>query len=123
MQKNKAAQPTTIRNHNRRLVLVTLEKQGRISRADLAKLTRISEPTVSGIIEDFIRKGLVRELGPGATVSGRKPVLLEFDPASGYVIGIDVGAPTLKWAFPIWVEICFVKKKSPAKPLERARAP
>jgi glucokinase len=96
MQKNQAAQPATIRNHNRRLVLETLEKQGRISRADLAKMTRISEPTVSGIIETFIRKGLVRELGPGETASGRRPVLLEFDPASGYAIGIDVGGTHIK---------------------------
>jgi glucokinase len=96
MLKNEAAQPTTIRNHNRRLVLETLEKNGRISRADLAKQTRISEPTVSGVIEDFIRKGLVRELGPGEATSGRRPVLLEFNPASGYVIGIDIGGTNIK---------------------------
>jgi glucokinase len=94
--KSKPAKQTTIRNHNRNLVLQTIEKEGRVFRADLAKMTRISEPTISSIIEDFLQKGLVRELGLGESTSGRRPVMIEFNPSAGYVIGIDAGGTNIK---------------------------
>ncbi len=90
------ARQVTIRNHNRNLVLQVIEKKGQIFRADLSKITRISEPTISGIVESFIQKGLVRELGFGESLGGRKPVLIEFNPRVGYVVGIDAGGTDIK---------------------------
>jgi glucokinase len=94
--KSKAAKPVTIRNHNRSLILQTIEKKGRIFRADLAKLTQISEPTVSAIIENLLQKKLVRESGLGESKSGRKPVMIQFNPKAGFVIGIDAGGTYIK---------------------------
>jgi Transcriptional regulator/sugar kinase len=94
--KGKVANPSSIGFHNRDLVLQIIEKKGQVSRAELAKLTHLSEPTISAIIEGFLQKDLVREMGPGASVGGRKPVIIEFNPGVGYVIGIDAGGTWTK---------------------------
>ena len=60
-----------IRDLNRRLIVNALKENGPISRADLAKVTNLSMPTVTRIIEDLCAEGLVTELGKGS--SKRRP--------------------------------------------------
>jgi glucokinase len=113
--KSKAAKPTTIRNHNRSLVLQIIEREGRIFRADLAKLTRMSEPTVSAIIGDFLQKKLVKDSGLGESTSGRRPFMIEFNPGVGYVVGIDAGGTNIKLGISDLGGNFIFKKRFPSK--------
>jgi len=68
---------------------------GGISRADLAKRSGLSAPTISRIIEGLIREGLVVEVGAGESKGGRKPTLLRFSGVDSFIIGIDLGATNI----------------------------
>lgn len=87
-----SADLSLMREYNERLVLNLVRRAGRLSRADIAKRTRLSRSTVSSIIVDLIEANLVREVGAGHSHGGRRPILLEFNGQAGYVVGVDVGA-------------------------------
>lgn len=73
---------------NRKSVFNLLQTENPISRAHIARITGISAPTVLKIIEYFIEKNIVKEVGDGKVSIGRKPKLLAFNPNAAYSIGI-----------------------------------
>lgn len=98
-----AAQPwssRTLRVNNERVLLEQLRASGATSRAELARVTGISKPTVSAALSNLERAGLVRETGEMTTASGRgrSAVLYEVDPTAGYVVGIDIGRSRIRVA-------------------------
>lgn len=77
---------------NKIKILNIIRNQKSISRADISKISKISAPTVTRIVDSLINKeGLIREVGIGKSRGGRKPILMEFAAEDNYVIGIDVG--------------------------------
>jgi len=87
------------RRVNRQRLLEAVRSSGPISRADLAKATRLSPPTVSALVEDLLHEaGLMREVGVGSSKGGRPPILLQFNGEFGYLVGVDVGSRTLRVA-------------------------
>jgi DNA-binding Lrp family transcriptional regulator len=87
------------RRLNRQRLLDAIRRHGPISRADLAKRTSLSPPTVSGLVEELVADaGLLREIGIGASSGGRPPVLLEFNADYGYLIGVDIGSRMVRFA-------------------------
>ena len=77
---------------NKIKILNLIRESGTISRADAAKLSGISAPTVTRIVETLIHEeGLVRDIGEGVSSGGRRPKLLEFAGLDNFVIGIDLG--------------------------------
>jgi predicted NBD/HSP70 family sugar kinase len=56
------ATPKRARTRNSRLVLKTIYDCGQISRADIARATRLTRPTVSDVVADLMEKGLVRQV-------------------------------------------------------------
>ena len=84
-----------MRGLNRALVLGILRREGRVSRADLAKHSGISRSTISSIVAALLEDHLVRELGTGASKGGRRPILLEFNYQSKYVIGVEMGTTAI----------------------------
>ena len=88
----------TRRLHRQRL-LDAIRRYGPISRADLAKRTHLSPPTVSALVEELVEgPGLLREVGIGASSGGRPPILLEFNADVGCLVGVDIGSRTLRMA-------------------------
>ena len=79
-------------------VLEAVFRAGRVSRAEIARVSGLSKPTVSSVIETFVAGGLVREIGQGFGQPGRPPVLYELAPTAGYVIGLDVGGTKVRGA-------------------------
>jgi glucokinase-like ROK family protein len=80
-----------MRDLNRCLVLNTVKNYEPLSRRDIAKKLNLSPSSVSNIIDELIKKGFIREIGPGPSQNlGRKPILLEIDPFTWYVIGADL---------------------------------
>lgn len=85
------------RNLNKHYTLDLIRyAKGGISRADIARRMDLSRAAVTGIINDLIDRGLVREASNGPSSAGRRPVMLEIDPRRGYVIGVDLGATHLE---------------------------
>jgi len=61
-----------------------------ISRAEIAKETGISPPTVGRIVDELIQKDkLVIQAGMGTSSGGRPPQMVHFNGQNNYIIGID----------------------------------
>ncbi|MFJ5533037.1 ROK family protein [Streptomyces sp. NPDC093261] len=87
-----------LRSTNERLLLDRLRTAGAASRAQLARETGLSKPTVSSALAALEEAGLVREAGTHTPERGRMAVLYAPDPAAGYALGIDIGRSWLRIA-------------------------
>lgn len=85
----KATQQQT-KTYNSRLVLKTIYDRGRISRADVARLTNLTRTTVSDLVTDLQEKGLVEEVGTGRSLGGRSPILLSVIDDARHLISLDL---------------------------------
>ena len=93
-----AARPQLLRALNEQLLLSHIRRLGRCSRAELARLSGLSKPTVSLALANVERSGLVREAGQRTGVPGRSALLYEVRPDAGYVLGLDIGQQYLRGA-------------------------
>src|SRR5690349_2544423 len=80
-----------LKNQNTSLVLRTIYKSGALSRADIARLTDLTRPTVSSIVSDLIETRLVAETGFVATARGKPPLMLQIDTSHLRVLCVDIG--------------------------------
>jgi predicted NBD/HSP70 family sugar kinase len=62
-----------------------------MSRAQVARESGVSKPTVSLALAGLLKAGLVRDVGRSSGGKGPGAVLYELDPTAGCVVGIDVG--------------------------------
>jgi N-acetylglucosamine repressor len=81
-----------LRDLNVSLLIELVRRAGTISRADLARQSSLSAPTVSTIVENLITRGIFNEVAIAPSRGGRPPVLLSMDPKAGYIIGIKLRA-------------------------------
>jgi predicted NBD/HSP70 family sugar kinase len=72
-------------------VLEGVRRIGPVSRAQIARETALSKPTVSQALVALLEGGLVREAGRTSGGKGPTAVLYELNPQAGWVVGIDVG--------------------------------
>jgi len=93
-----AARPQLLRALNEQLLLQHIRQLGQCSRAELARLSGLSKPTVSLALANVERSGLVREAGQRTGVPGRSALLYEIRPDAGYVLGLDIGREYLRGA-------------------------
>ncbi len=93
-----AARPQLIRALNEQLMLSHIRQLGPCSRADLARLSGLSKPTVSLALVNVERSGLVRIAGQRTGVPGRSARLYEIRPEAGFVLGLDVGHQYMRGA-------------------------
>ncbi|MGH3471127.1 MAG: ROK family protein [Nocardioidaceae bacterium] len=85
------ARPQLMRVVNEQLVLTHLRSGGAASRADLARISGLSKPTVSLALANLGLTGLVRTSGVRTGVPGPAAMLYEVDPDAGYVMALDLG--------------------------------
>ncbi len=78
------------KRHNRDLVLRTIFTHDPISRAEVARLTRLTRTTVSEIVNGLLAEGLVEEVGRGESIGGKSPILLSVVADSRYMIGLNL---------------------------------
>ncbi len=81
-----------MRARNSALLLNLIWKERQVSRADLARRTGLSPSTVSAIVGDLERSGLVQSTGEGLSRGGRRPTLLGFHDDAFFIIGVELGA-------------------------------
>jgi predicted NBD/HSP70 family sugar kinase len=90
--------PRLLRTINEKAILDHLRRSEPTSRAQLARDTGLSKPTVSLALANLERAGLVRLVGEASQGRGRLALLYEPDPTAGYVVGIDVGRSWVRCA-------------------------
>ncbi|MEU0893184.1 ROK family transcriptional regulator [Streptomyces massasporeus] len=80
-----------LRRGNRTVVLQRLYFDGPMSRFELAPATGLSGGSISNVVAELVEDGLVEEAGTVESDGGRPRILLRVAPASGHMIGVDVG--------------------------------
>ena len=93
-----AARPALIRALNEQLLLDHIRSSGPYSRADLARVSGLSKPTVSLALANLERAGLIRLAGQRTGMPGRTALLYEVRPEAGFVLGLDIGHRYLRGA-------------------------
>jgi len=86
--------PSLLRAINERTVLDLIHRQGPLSRAQVARVSGLSKPTVSLALTGLLESRLVREVGRSRGERGPSALLYELNPVSGWVVGVDIGR---KW--------------------------
>jgi predicted NBD/HSP70 family sugar kinase len=84
------ASRSLLRDFNVSLLIELVRRAGSISRAELARQSQLSAPTVSDIVDHLLKRGIVIETTTAPSSGGRPPVLLSVDPKAGYVVGIKL---------------------------------
>lgn len=95
-----------VKRLNKEEILRQVIREGRISRAEIAKRTQLSRPCVSTLVEEMIAEGLLQEVGVGDSTGGRKPVLLAYNYQAYAIAGavyegsrLDMAVADLKGEF------------------------
>ncbi len=92
------ATPKRARLHNTRLVLKTIYSNAPISRAEVARVTNLTPPTISDVVANLIISGLVEEVGLAPSSSGRRAILLQVVDDSRQLVGIDLSRQDFRGA-------------------------
>ena len=81
---------TLIRGLNRSTVLNSILAEGAISRAALSQLIGLSPASITNLTAELLEQGLILETIQGESSGGRRPIILEINPAGGYVVGLKL---------------------------------
>ena len=79
-----------MRHQNRLLVRDIIRLKGPISRNEIARVTGLTPPTITNVVNELLASNMVREIGPGESTGGRRPVLLELNPNAGFVFAARI---------------------------------
>lgn len=81
----------SIQDMNRTLLINLLRKEGICARAHLSNLSMLKQATVTNIMNDFIRWGLVKEVGFLVGSKGRRSIGISINNDDFGVLGIRLG--------------------------------
>jgi predicted NBD/HSP70 family sugar kinase len=87
-----AGTPSLLRAINERSLLELIRRDGAMSRAEAARRSGLSKPTVSQALSGLEDAGLVHQAGRSRGPKGPGAVVYTLNPESGWVVGIDVGS-------------------------------
>jgi N-acetylglucosamine repressor len=85
-------------NQNKIKVLQLIRNEKEITRAEIIRMSGLSAPTVTRIVESLVQLNLIQTDGIGSSIGGRPPQLIHFHSKENYVIGIDLGATFIRAA-------------------------
>lgn len=90
-----------MRKVNADLLLGIIRGKGLVSRAELARLSGLTKPTVSSQVADLLERGIVVEDGAGEPDArgGKPPKMLRFDANCGLLVAAEIASSTVR----IWL--------------------
>ncbi|OPJ57768.1 ROK family transcriptional regulator [Clostridium oryzae] len=91
-----ALDASNIKLNNRKRIIKLLSVEREVTKLDISRKLDISVPTVSTIILELIKEGIVEEAGMASSTGGRKPVIIKFLPNSRYSIGVNLDSGSVK---------------------------
>lgn len=80
-----------MRDHNERLVLTLIRKRGALAKSDIARITGLSAQTVSVIMRELERDGLLKKEKPLRGGVGKPSVPMALNPSGLYSVGLNIG--------------------------------
>ena len=82
---------------NKKLILAIIKKNGQVSRSELSKITGLTPPTVSRIVDEIINThNLAEYIGFDSSKGGRPSLMIKFKNENNFIIGIDLGATYIR---------------------------
>ncbi|WHZ03697.1 ROK family transcriptional regulator [Neobacillus sp. YX16] len=86
-----------MKSHNQSTVLNMIRLSEPISRAEIAKLTNLTPPTVSSLVSELIEKNLItEEQSTNSKAGGRKPIMLRINYSAHYILGVYAAAEVVR---------------------------
>ena len=86
-----------IRRKNKKIVFQIIRSKSPISRADIARTTKMSPTTISRIVQELIDQGFIKEMElQSMSTPGRRAILLELDQTSVLTVGIELDKSSFK---------------------------
>ncbi len=102
-------------------ILDTIRKKGPIARAEISRLIGLNIVTVTSYVDQYIKKGVIKEVGIDVSSGGRKPTLVDLNPSSVFLIGVGLNiVDMIAVLCNLKGEIIFSVKKD--RPLESGEA-
>jgi glucokinase-like ROK family protein len=84
-----------LRQRNLAALLALLRQHDSLTRSELAHMTHLNPATITRLSRELIGGGLVCEDGLQASPAGRPAIPLRLDAQAGYMIGAEIGFPTI----------------------------
>lgn len=81
---------------NKSIILNKIRKDGPISRAQIARETNLTPPTVSSNVKELLEQQIVEESDTGQSQGGRKPTMLMINNGAFTMIGVDAGPESIR---------------------------
>lgn len=82
--------------NNKFAVLKSIVTKAPISRVELSQQTGLSKMAVTGLVNEYMEKGIVKECGEASSTGGRKRTYLDVAPDSLLTLGICINRDTLE---------------------------
>jgi glucokinase len=88
----RAGTTRTLRRRNIDTVVTVVQRQGVMTRSEIAHLTGLSVPTVNRVVTELLQRGLLKEVdsAPDTTGPGRPAAQVMLNPESGYIAAIGI---------------------------------
>lgn len=86
------------RYQQKKNIIGDLYRMGELSKPEICRLTNMTTPTISRIIDELIEEGWVVDQGQGASIGGKRPHIFSLNPDAAYIMGVDIGRELLKIA-------------------------
>lgn len=85
----KAMISADMKHMNRKILFDIIRIERKITRVQLSEMTGMSGPSILTIVNEFLEKGILVQLGKQSTSVGRHPVSMAFNPDIMLSIGIE----------------------------------
>ncbi|MDJ0331790.1 ROK family transcriptional regulator [Planococcus sp. S3-L1] len=85
-----------MKSMNKSIILNKIRKDGPISRAQIARDTKLTPPTVSSNVKELLEQSIVEEQDLGESLGGRKPTMLVINNEAFTIIGVDAGPESIE---------------------------
>src|SRR3989338_984494 len=97
-------------------ILETIRREGPITKTEVSKLIGLNIVTVTNYVNHYIEQKLVDQKGFDVSEGGRRPMLGELNPDSGFIIGLGLNMDSIVGVMAnLTVDIvCDVKKDRPS---------
>lgn len=79
-----------MRNENMLTVLRCIQENGQIYRKDIKDITGLSWGSISSIVNDLLKRGIIRETKNSNSIKGRNPSVIDIYTDSSCIIGVDI---------------------------------
>src|SRR3990167_7664041 len=92
LSKRRLLDQTELNDHEKKnlQILDTIRKKGPIARAEISRLIGLNIVTVTSYVDQYIKKGVIKEVGIDVSSGGRKPTLVDLNPSAVYLIGVGL---------------------------------